>query len=63
MVGWDMAVSKFRSCESDQVYLLPPSLNEWFPQDHLVYFITYVVKELDLREINIAWLTPGGLSA
>jgi len=32
----------------DQGLLLPPSLREWLPQDHLVWFISDTVDELDL---------------
>lgn len=34
-----------------QTYLLPPSLTEWLPSDHLAYFVLDVVKELDLSGI------------
>jgi transposase len=32
----------------DQGYLLPPSLKDWLPADHLAWFITETVDELDL---------------
>ena len=31
----------------DQGLLLPPSLRGWLPEDHLVWFITETVDELD----------------
>jgi transposase/IS5 family transposase len=34
-----------------QRLLLPPSLDEWLPQDHLAYFVLDVVEQLDLSAI------------
>jgi transposase len=31
-----------------QTFLLPPSLMDWLPRDHLAYFVLDVVQELDL---------------
>jgi len=42
----------YRPYEPDQTYLLPPSLKEWLPKNHLAYFINDVVDELDLSEIT-----------
>jgi len=42
----------YRPYEPDQTYLLPPSLKEWLPKNHLAYFIDDVVDELDLGEIT-----------
>lgn len=41
----------FRPYEPDQLLLLPPSLGEWLPKDHLAYFVSDVVTELDLSAI------------
>ncbi|MBK8274270.1 MAG: IS1182 family transposase [Nitrospira sp.] len=41
----------FRPYEPDQLLLLPPSLGEWLPADHLAYFVSDVVTELDLTPI------------
>ena len=35
--------------EPTQDFLLPPSLQEWLPQDHLAHFISDTVDQLDLR--------------
>lgn len=32
----------------DQAFLMPPSLAEWLPEDHLAWFVLDVVAELDL---------------
>ena len=38
--------------EPDQPLLLPAALREWLPDDHLAYFISDVVEQLDLSEIT-----------
>jgi transposase len=38
----------FLSCEREQVLLLPPSLKDWLPEDHLAWFVLAAVEELDL---------------
>jgi transposase len=37
-----------RDCDRDQLYLLPPSVSDWLPENHLAFFILDVVAELDL---------------
>jgi transposase len=34
------------------MFLLPPSLRDWLPENHLVYFVSDVVDNLDLNEIE-----------
>ena len=41
----------FRPYEPDQVFLMPASMREWLPSDHLAYFISDVVDHLDLSAI------------
>jgi len=38
-----------------QDLLLPPSLREWLPEDHLVYFVSDVVDQLDLKAIHAVY--------
>lgn len=38
----------------DQAYLLPPSMRDWLPEDHLVWFILDVVSQLDMGAIEDA---------
>ena len=38
--------------DPDQQLLLPAALREWLPEDHLAYFISDVVDQLDLSEIT-----------
>ena len=42
----------YRPCDPDQQLLLPAALREWLPDDHLSYFISDVVDQLDLSEIT-----------
>jgi transposase len=45
-------VSKtFRPYDPDQMFLMPASLREWLPKEHLAYFISDLVDQLDLSEI------------
>lgn len=41
----------FRPYEPEQILLMPASLQEWLPPDHLAYFISDVVAHLDLSAI------------
>ena len=38
--------------DPDQQLLLPAALQEWLPEDHLAYFISDLVDQLDLSEIT-----------
>jgi len=42
----------YRSYCPDQLLLLPPSLRDWLPENHLAYFVADVVDQLDLSEIE-----------
>ncbi len=46
-----------KSCQpwtQDQAHLLPPSLRDWLPEDHLAWFTLEVVSQLDLSAIERA---------
>jgi transposase len=38
----------FIAADREQVFLMPPSLREWLPADHLAWFVLDAVAELDL---------------
>lgn len=38
--------------DPNQIYLFPPSPQEWLPKEHLVYFISDLVDNLDLTSIH-----------
>ena len=42
----------YRPYDPDQQLLLPAALREWLPDDHMAYFISDVVDQLDLSEIT-----------
>ena len=42
---------RFKQTNRTQLYLLPPSIDEWLPQDHLARFIVQITDALDLGEI------------
>jgi transposase len=37
-----------RSADLDQLFLMPPSVRDWLPEDHLAFFVLDMVEELDL---------------
>ena len=45
----------YRAYLPDQDLLLPPSLREWVAEDHLVYFVSDVVDQLDLSAIHAVY--------
>jgi transposase len=42
----------YRAYLPEQDLLLPPSLRDWLPEDHLAYFVCDVVEQLDLSAIE-----------
>src|ERR1019366_3293289 len=45
----------YRTYLPEQELLLPPSLREWLPEHHLVYFVSDVVDQLDLSAIHAVY--------
>lgn len=41
----------YRPYLPDQAFLLPPSPRDWLPEDHLAYFVSELVDQLDLSTI------------
>ena len=41
----------FRKYNPDQLFLMPPDMKQWLPEDDLGYFIMNVVCDLDLSAI------------
>jgi len=50
----------FRPYQPNQTLLLPPSLGDWLPKDHLAYFLSEVVDQLDLSKIYGAYQEERG---
>ncbi len=42
----------YRPYFPEQDFLLPPSLREWLAEDHLAYFVSDLIDELDLGAIE-----------
>jgi transposase len=45
----------YRTYLPEQDLLLPASLREWLPEDHLVYFVSDVVDQLDLSAMHAVY--------
>ena len=45
-------MSHFRQCDRETPYLLPPSVDEWLPADHLARFVVETVEQLDLSALS-----------
>lgn len=50
----------FKSPQRDQLYLLPPSLRDWLPDDHDVWFYIDAADQLDLAAIYGDYSTERG---
>jgi len=56
----DFAVAQnFIGCDREQAFLLPPSLREWLPEDHLAWFVIEAVEEMDLGEFYADYRSDG----
>jgi transposase len=53
-------VKRFRTCSLDQPFLMPPTLQDWLPEDHLARFVADVVHQLDLSEIYACYERKDG---
>ena len=49
----------FLVAERDQLYLLPPSVADWLPEDHLAFFVLDAVEEMDLSAFYAAYRADG----
>lgn len=45
-------MTRFVTVNRDTAYLLPPSVDDWLPQDHLARFAVEIVDQLDLSELT-----------
>ncbi|MHC4526074.1 MAG: transposase [Planctomycetota bacterium] len=46
-------------CDRNQAYLLPPSLTDWLPEDHLAWFVLDAVEQIDLSPFYNKYRTDG----
>jgi transposase len=49
----------FIACDREQELLLPPSLREWLPEDHLAWFVLDAVAEMDLASFFASYRDDG----
>ena len=47
-----MPRKQYRTWNPDQAFLVPPSLRDWLPEDHPVYFMLDLLEELDVSAIE-----------
>ncbi len=52
-------MANFIGCDRDQVFLMPPSLREWVPEDHLVWTVLGAVEEMDLGAFYAGYRADG----
>ena len=49
----------FLACDRDQVLLMPVSLREWLPEDHLAWFVLESVEGMDLSAFYASYRQDG----
>jgi transposase len=49
----------FIECDREQAFLMPPSLRDWLPADHLAWFVIESVDRLDLGAFYAAYRADG----
>jgi transposase len=49
----------FICCDRDQPFLLPPSIRDWLPDDHLAWFVIGAVPRMDLSPFYGAYRADG----
>ena len=55
-------MSNFREVDRETGFLLPPSVDEWLPRQHLARFVVEVVESLDLRAMTGDYRGSGSAS-
>jgi transposase len=49
----------FVAVEREQLFLMPPSVADWLPEDHLGWFVLDVIAELDLTDFYSGYRADG----
>lgn len=52
-------MANFKLVDRETSYLLPPSVEEWLPEDHLARFVVEVVDQLDISALERAYSGSG----
>ena len=50
---------RFKDCDRDTLFLMPPSVDDWVPENHLARFVVDIVSRLDLSPIRNAYAGRG----
>jgi len=50
---------RFKNCDRDTLFLMPPSVDDWVAEDHLSRFVVDIVARLDLSTIKNAYAGRG----
>ena len=51
--------ARFIGVDREQVFLMPPSVRDWVPEDHLVWTVLDAVSELDLSAFYAVYRADG----
>jgi transposase len=54
-----MSPPRFIQCDRDTLYLMPPSVQDWLPENHLARFVVDIVSQLDLWPLVSAYAGRG----
>ncbi len=49
----------FVQVDRETLYLLPPSIQDWLPEDHLARFVIEIVEQIDLRPLKASYRGRG----
>jgi transposase len=55
-------MSHFRSANRNQLFLLPPSIQDWLPEEHIARFVVDMVEQFDLENITCHYNNKGILA-
>jgi transposase len=50
---------RFKDCDRDTLFLMPPSVDDWVPENHLSRFVVDIVSQLDLSSIKNSYAGRG----
>ncbi|MCL2068016.1 MAG: transposase [Treponema sp.] len=53
---------RYKPYEQNQLYLIPPSVDELIPQDHLVRLVNEIIDEMGIERLLRKYLVGGGAS-
>ena len=51
--------TRFKVVDRETPYLLPPSVQDWLPEQHSARFVVEVVSKLDLHELKMPYTGVG----